>query len=281
VSKAACGHHLSCKLSIQSVDIYYSYERQPQVRFWADGHAKDKGDYWEGRCPTYYDDEPLFAFANVTYGLEHEPLAKKLADQRELLVTSTYCTALPEALRTVGVKPTEKLQRLIDDFRRGLHDWTGDLSNARRWEIQTRKLSDPRWVGPHGGQLVVEVFSPAEDMQLGVKINRRFRGQNNGDFHYFAFQRLPKKGWNTVRMLPGDFQNIYGEKLDDWHKVIMLTFTDAKSLAANQKSVLPRAAGTAGMTFTWPECSSNALKPTNIFRPGLIRAKSSPAATTK
>ena len=48
-------------------------------------------------------------------------------------------------------------------------------------------------------------------------------------------------GWNTVRLKPDDFQNIYGEKLDDWHKVMALEIGDAAALAKDKKRLLPRA----------------------------------------
>jgi len=35
-----------------------------------------------------------------------------------------------------------------------------------------------------------------------------------------------QSGWNEVRVTPGMLENIYGEKLDDWHKVMKLQFTD-------------------------------------------------------
>jgi len=229
------------KQTIAAVDIYYSYERQPQVRFWAAAHAKKKGNLWVGRCPIFYADEPLFAFANVTYKVDYAVSGPAKTTVPELMVTSEYGSATPEELSAVGVKATEKPQRQIDDFSRGLHDWTGNWTKGKGWKIQTRKVSDPRWVGPKGGELVFEVNAPAKDGWIGASILRRFRGQNNGQFRYFAFAKLPKAGWNTVRLKPDDFQNIYGEKLDDWHKAMALSLGDAGSMAHSKEKMLPRA----------------------------------------
>ena len=44
-------------------------------------------------------------------------------------------------------------------------------------------------------------------------------------------------------MKPQQFENIYGEKLDDWHKVMVLTFQDAKYLAKEHQSRMPKAKG--------------------------------------
>jgi cephalosporin-C deacetylase-like acetyl esterase len=235
------------KLPIQSVDVYYSYGRQPQLRYWADAMAVENSDgVWEGRCPIFYADEPLFAYANVTYGIEHNFKSPNAADTKALLVSSTYHRAIPDELAAAGVKPTEKPQRQIDDFSRGLHDWVGDLSKSKNWQIETRKLVDPRWMGPQGGELVIDVKAPAADSWIGVNIRRRFQGQNNSQYRYFAYYQLEKEGWNTLRMKPDDFENVYNEKLDDWHKVIVLTFRDAESLGREHKSRMPKADGKAG-----------------------------------
>jgi hypothetical protein len=228
-------------LPIEAVDIYYSYERQPQVRFWADGHARKAGDFWEGRCPTFYSDEPLFAFANVTYRTHHKVSGAVETVVPQLTVTSTYCSATPEQLAAAGVKPTEKPQRLIEDFRRGFRDWWGSPAKDRGWHMSTRKVSDPRWTGPKGAALVCDAWSPAPGNWLGVETTRRFRGQNSGHFKYFAFVELDEAVWNPVKLEPSDFTNIYGEKLDDWHKIMTLSFGDGEAVAREKKRLLPRA----------------------------------------
>ena len=239
------------ELPIRSVDVYYSYERQPMLRFWADGMAAKKGETWEGRCPIFYEDEPLFAYANVTYGIEHNLKAPNVAQTKELLVTSSYHMATPDELTSAGVKPIGKPDRLIDDFSRGLHDWTGHL-NMRGWKIETRKLVDPRWMGPKGGELVVDVKAPAENSWIGVNIMRRFRGHNNGEYRYYAYYRLPEKGWNTLRMKPEQFENNRGEKLDDWHKVTNLIFQDADFLAKDHRGRMLKAEGKGSGTTPIP-----------------------------
>jgi cephalosporin-C deacetylase-like acetyl esterase len=241
-------------LPIESVDIYYSYGRKPQIRYWADAGAEKQADgVWQGRCPTFYADEPLFAFANVTYSITHDFKSPNAIDTKSLLVTSTYHRAVPDELAVAGVVPTEKPQRLIDDFSRGLHDWVGNLSK-KSWRIETRKLVDPRWIGPKDGELVIDVKAPAKSW-IGVNIMRRFQSQSNGQYRYYAYFQLEREGWNTLRMKPSDFENVYGEKLDDWHKVIILAFSDAESLGRDHKNRDGKAKGNG---------SSVASIPTNV-----------------
>jgi cephalosporin-C deacetylase-like acetyl esterase len=242
------------KLSIEKVDIFYSYGRQPQLRFWADAMASRVGntDAWKGKCPVFYPDEPLFAYANVTYRIKHDFKSPNVGDCKSLLVSSTYHRAIPEEMKAAGVTPTEKPQRLIDDFNRGLHDWIGNLDKAKNWFIETRKLVDPRWIGPKDGELVIDVNAPSSQSWIGVSIRRRFKGQNNSEFRYYAYFQLESQGWNTLGMKPEDFENIYGEKLDDWHKVIVLGFEDAEALGKKHRKRLGQSKGQATSTMEIP-----------------------------
>ncbi len=232
-------------LPVKAVDVYYSYERQPQVRFWADGGAVKKGECWEGRCPTFYRDEPLFAIANVTYEVDHTVRGAAETVVPELMVTSEYRRAWPEELAAAGVTPTEKRSRLIiiDDFSRGFRDWTGSPTKGKGWHMTTRKLSDPRWVGPKGATLAFDAHSPAPGNWLGLKVFRRFHGQNSGHAMYFAFVRLEKTGWNALSLRASEFTNIYGQELDDWHKAMSVMFQDGEAAAREKKRLLPRASG--------------------------------------
>jgi dienelactone hydrolase len=240
------------KLTVNAVDIFYTYGRQPQVRYWADAMAKKRVHGWEAVCPTFFDDEPLSIHANVTYTVEHTLGNPQHKDQKELLVTSNYIMLTPEQLKEMGVTPTQKISRVIDDFSRGLQDWTGKLSSPRGWSLETRKIVDPRWIGPKGAELVCDVLSPAPGATLGVMVTRRFNGQSNGEYRYYGFVKMTKKGWNEIRVKPDMLENVYGKKLDDWHKVMKLQFIDGQTLARDKQKRIPRAgnkrpAGSAGV----------------------------------
>jgi dienelactone hydrolase len=227
---------------IKAVDVYYSYGRHPVGRFWSDGRAGKAGDRWEGKCPTFHRDEPLFAFACVTYGIDHVVDGTRKTTVPELMVTSSFHAATPGQLAQAGVLPTEKRSRLIETFGGELRDWTGklDLTGKSRWSISTRKVKDPRWLGPEDGELVFEIKAPAGSL-LGASVGRRNRSANAGKANFYAFVELSEDGWNTVRLGPNAFQNIVGEKLGDWHMITGFTLSDGVSMVANKKKFLPRA----------------------------------------
>jgi dienelactone hydrolase len=220
------------KLKLKRVEMFYTDGRNPLTRFWITGDPTHNADgRWEIPCPVIYTDEPLTAFANLIY--EIDPIQAphhKYNGQSEMAVSSDSAYASPEDLQAAGVKASPSRKRMIDDFSAGLRDWGGNLSNGHWWQIDTRKVSDPRYLGPKGAELVVEINSPVAGQKVGVLLERNFMEANNREQVFYAFIDLPKQGWNTVRIKTGDLHNPFGWPLDDWHKISRLALMSAARL---------------------------------------------------
>jgi hypothetical protein len=66
----------------------------------------------------------------------------------------------PTQLQMAGIKATDKPDRLIDDGTRGWHDWyLLNWGHPPLWTATTRKLKDPKWRGPDGATLQLEIKS--------------------------------------------------------------------------------------------------------------------------
>jgi dienelactone hydrolase len=219
-------------------ELYYGYDRDPRVRFWADAGGRRDGDAWEAPCPIADLDEPLFVLANVHYALpgreDRDP---------ETFVLSAFTAAYPATLRRAGVKATEAPRRQIDDFSRGLRDWyvlSGD--NRHHWTFATRKPADPRWRGPRGASLAFATRTTAPGNRLAVRmvVNewRSYMGRPRGEF--VASVDLPEAGRREVSLSAGDFRAVEGgAALPNWDEVTELSF-----LAADK-------AKGGGWTKTW------------------------------
>lgn len=220
------------ELKLKRVEMFYTGGRNPLTRFWITAEATQNGDgSWEASCPVTHTDEPLTAFANLIY--EIEPIKApnhKYNGQSEMAVSSDYAYASPDDLQAAAVKASPIQTRVIDDFSAGLRDWGGNLSNGHWWQIDTRKVSDPRYLGPKGAELVIEINSPVAGQKMGIQLERNFMEANNREQVFYAFIDLPKQGWNTVRIKTGDLHNPYGWPLDDWHKVSRLALMSAGRL---------------------------------------------------
>jgi dienelactone hydrolase len=232
------------KLPLKQVDIYYSYGRDPRIRFWRDGFAKKVGDHWEARCPVFYIDEPLFAFANITYSLDHEiPLPAGYSRTiSEVAFSSQYCLAYPDQLQKAGVKATEKTYRVIDDFSRGFHDWyTLSIDSTENWIFATRKIVDPSWVGPKNGKLTFEIDNPEAGNLLGVvAVNNEWIGYTGRPKDvYSTVVNLNQKGTVTVSLHASDFKSAKGQIMGDWDQITELNFRAADKALPDNKSLKP------------------------------------------
>jgi hypothetical protein len=225
------------------VDVYYGYARDPRIRFLRDGMAVKVNDHWEAQCPVFDTGEPLFVFANITYDIGRElPLPPGYTSTRELSFTSEYQSALPEALQAAGVRPTEKPQRMIDDFSRGWQDWYRlSADNPQHWVYATRKVLDPSWIGPKDGKLAFEIAVTEPGNTLGVScvLNewQSYTGRKKDTF--IAVVKLEKSGTNSVVLAASDFKNKDGVGMEDWDEITDLQFQPANKAVSGEKSLVP------------------------------------------
>ena len=232
-------------LKFKRIEMFYTDGRSPLTRFWITGEPKENEDgSWQIKCPLCFHDEPLFAFANAIY--EIEPIQAPNHSYNglsEMAVSSDYAWAWPEQLLAANVKPQAVPNRLIDDFAHGGRDWTrSGLDHGYWWNISTRKVNCPLYLGPKGAELVFDFNSPEPGAKIGVVVNRSFMEANWVEDRFYGFFDLPKQGWNTVRVRVSDLHNPYGWQLDDWHKLNTLTIRAAGGLKEEvEKNWLPAA----------------------------------------
>jgi hypothetical protein len=220
----------SAGLPIEKVEIYYGYARDPRIRFWRSTKANAlPGGKYAAHCHVFDANEPLFAFANITYRLPRALPARPGQRSSALIaVSSEYQTVLPEQLKAAGVKATELPRRVIDDFSRGWQDWyTLSADNPHHWHFSTRKIIDPSWMGPKGGELAVDLTTdaPGNTMAIGAEVNtwQGYTGRKRDTF--IASVKLNKAGNHEVKLKPADFTNDRGEAMKDWDEMTEVFFT--------------------------------------------------------
>ena len=223
----------STDLSIDRVEVYYGYARDPRVRFWRSATATQTSDnIYEAPCPVFDTSEPLFAFANITYKMPQAiPQRPGIAATDRLTVSSEYQAIYPDALKAANVKATESRYHTIDDFIRDWQDWYRlSHNNPHHWFYATRKVIDPSWMGPKNAKLSVDIRTtePDNHIAVGLQVNtwQGYTGRKSDSYH--AIVTLPNSGLNTITLVPQDFTNSSGKKLTDWDEATELTFTPGK-----------------------------------------------------
>jgi dienelactone hydrolase len=234
----------SSGLPLERVEIYYGYARDPRIRFWRSATVRcDAEGRYSGACPVFDVAEPLFAFANLTYRMPKPlPARPGAAETRLLTVTSQYQIALPEALRSAGVRATEPRRRELDDFARGWQDWYRlNAENPHHWFYATRKVVDPSWMGPKGALLEIDLATTQPDNRLavGAEVNtwQSYTGRPRDTFH--AVVELPASGRQRVALSTAQFRNASGQVLGDWDEITELTFTPAERVPGGRAATGP------------------------------------------
>ncbi len=215
--------------SVQRVDVFYSIDPHALTRFWRDAKAVQVGKQWKADCPVMTLDQPIFAFANVTYETPGPyrtgPQMAGVSTSGTYVISSRVLWASPGELKSSGLKATDRPDRLIDDGARGWHDWyLLNWGHLPLWTATTRKLKDAKWRGPNDATLCFEVICET-DNQLVLTFDCNAWG---------VYPGRPSGSYNVVKELKG---------LPEWQRVTVkcdeLTATDPKVAAplANWQTV--------------------------------------------
>ena len=230
--------------TIVSVDIYYGSDRDPLTRFWQDAQAVAVNGHWEAKCPVFDNNEPLFAFAIVTYdcGFDVAMPAGYTSPTRQFSVASQVRTVYPPTLVSNGIHATQTQQWRIDDFARGYHDWyTYSPTDPTYFQFWTRKPNDPAWTGPVGSKLALGTNTTGSGNKIGIKILVGWQGTDADT--YIAIVPVTANGDTGVPIALSSFINVStGAALTSWNQVKLVGVMPGK-LAKPSDTTLPAWAG--------------------------------------
>ena len=235
-------------MPVKGVDLYYSCDPHPLSRFWQDARAIKEGGQWKATCAVMSLDQPLFAFANVIY--DTPPQYRKIAQGPGCGNTDTFAISsrvlmlAPAQLQAIGVKATDKPERMIDDGTRGWHDWYRlNWGHMPLWQAITRKLKDAKWRGPDGAKLVFEIQAKA-DSTLVIAVNTNAWGAFNPGkpaIDYTAMKELKgSTGWQSVSVGLEELRSIDPKNpgtLANWQAVTELSIGPSGETVREGKKV--------------------------------------------
>jgi hypothetical protein len=189
-------------------------------------------------------DEPLFAFANVIYELPEPYRAAEKIDT--FAISSLMLSAGPEQLKAGGAKATDKPSTLIDDGSRGWRDWYQlNWDHLPLWQAFTRKMHDPKWRGPDGSRLAVDVKATGDcTLVLTFHTNNwnAFPGKPAGVYTAEKILRASDQ-WQTVsvgmdELLPAvDKKNKSPPPLTTWQTVTEFSLSPSGAAVRDGKEV--------------------------------------------
>ena len=201
---------------LKALDIYYSYDPNPQSRFWKlASSVQHEGDTWSANLPLH-SGLPLFIFANCTYplGTERESFDGRTSTYT---ITSREQVHLPTEWKLENLKSLATSDEFLPSFERGWGD--SPISG-----VITYKFRDP------------EMRLPGKDRALGLTLTGvtesygvRFRITKN---HYLTDVKAPPQDYvANVLIKPGDTKVVFGladfldskkQTMPDWSNVSTL-----------------------------------------------------------
>lgn len=196
---------------VQKVQVYYSINPHSLTRFWRRAETIRKGDHWQARLPIISSSMPLFVMANVEYsqprpliGPPHIPNSPPT-----YLVSSWEKIIDPADLQAANVKPTDRPNRIIQPNFDNWADWFQiSWPNTDHAHAGTRKLTDPKWRGPDGANLTIDIKDPAGGnflMTFSVNQWRAYPGLEAAE--YYCVKPLTKTdGWQTISIALTDLK---------------------------------------------------------------------------
>ena len=188
---------------VQKVQIYYSINPHSLTRFWRRAATAKHGNNWVAHLPILSTNMPLFVMANVEYPLPRPIIGSRYTgNSPDNFLISTWEEIIdPPALKEAGVQAIDRPDRMIERSFDDWEDWYQiGWGNNQHAVAGTRKLTDPKWRGPDGATLSIEVKDPQ-----GGNFLMAFDVNNWG-----AYPGLPKSGYYCVKPLA---------KTKDWQTV--------------------------------------------------------------
>lgn len=198
---------------VQNVEIYYSINPHSLTRFWRRTKPVKVGNEWKAHLPIMSTDMPLFVMANVEY-----PQAKELIgpphlpkSPKNFLVSSWEEVIEPAELKAAKVKPLDQASRMIQQSFDDWGDWYqiswGNTSHA---VAGTRKLTDPKWRGPDGAKLTIDIKDPqGGNFLMKFDVNNWGAYKNLSKNSYYCVKPLAKSAdWQTISIALTDLKPI-------------------------------------------------------------------------
>ncbi|MEP2776636.1 MAG: dienelactone hydrolase family protein [Luteolibacter sp.] len=217
---------------ILAVEIYYTQQGQVDgekddranttSRYWHFVKPTKYGDSWIGELPLHFAEKPLWVYANVLYALEN-PVSGAGYYYRDYTterfnLSSLMSMVSAAELAVAEVKPTLEESLVIESFG---EDWEKGWFSyfPEKWPITTHKVYDPRWKAPTGATLSMEILSQQPNkMAIGL------------DGYFAEIELEGGADWQRIALMPADFENEKGEKLQAWEGIHELQLADEKVL---------------------------------------------------
>ncbi|MBP52410.1 MAG: hypothetical protein CMI27_04625 [Opitutae bacterium] len=250
---------------VAKVEIYYSVDNHILSRFWRSADSRRTGDTWEANLPVTSEDQALYVIANVYYQLDHKLVGYPwMREPPETFgVTSELRTFTPAELRSAGVRGDKHRERMLQDQFDYLDWYQLNWENPHAWSAYTRKIKDPRFIGPDGASLAMDIQVNHDTTFLIHARNNTWGAYPEGERgeYYAPVVVKASPDWQTIGVELKDFQPTTSKTkapLMHWRHVTELGLCGRLKAERDGKAVmLPENVDEAKATYRLPRRFKN------------------------
>jgi cephalosporin-C deacetylase-like acetyl esterase len=216
---------------VKRVDIFYSQDPNGQFRYYRTAKSAKTGDAWTATAPIQSDNMGFFAIANVYYDFPLPDLVGPRWNRtppEQYLLSSRLVTFEIPAVRAAKPEVADKAERLLEADFNDLQDWyVLNRGNHMHCFYSTRKPKDPKWRGPKGALLAIDVKDArGGDLVMTFEFNSYGQyGRDRVSGNYYAIKPIETKaGWQTITISIDDLKGMKGEtnRPNDWETLCEL-----------------------------------------------------------
>ena len=226
---------------VDRVEIFYSQDPNGQFRFNRSAKVVKKGDVYTASAPITSTQLGFFAMANVYYKHpEHLGLngPRWNKDPADLYILSSNVQKFEiDEVQKANPAVTDEASRMIQQSfeKDGLPDWYRYSQNR----LNTRKVRDPKWRGPIGAKLSIDVLDPmGESLIMEFEFNsysKYGREFPAGQF-YSVVPVAASPDWQTIEIELSDLKALKATQQGmpaDWQTLDHLTITHKLDVVVN------------------------------------------------
>ena len=224
---------------IERVEIFYSQDPNGQFRFNRSAQVTQHGDLYIAAAPITSTDLGFFAMANVYY--KHPERLKLVGPRWNQYPADTYI--LSTNVQKFEIPEVQSAQPTVTDVTTRMiqasfeHDGKPDWYRYSKNRLNTRKIRDPKWRGPVGATLAIDVLDP-----LGGNLIMEFefnsyskygREYPHGNF-YCVIPIESSEEWQTAEISIDDLKPVRADRVNgmpaDWQTLDHLIITNKLDL---------------------------------------------------
>ena len=168
------------KESLESTDIYYSYDPNSRTRFWIHAEATDNLSKTTVDIPIHKD-LPLYVFASCRYRL-NKAIQLERGSASFFTINSDEKWIIPKEVNLGKLKSISKETDIFEDFKNGTRDW----SSRDNFSIKTYKFQSPLAKFSENKSLCLLIDPKDKDIVVTIRLESKFlsRENNIGNFSY-------------------------------------------------------------------------------------------------